>query len=73
MIETDAPYMGFSGCRQYYLAKHDEYVASLNSKRRKQLQNSMYPNILSSLPIVLDEVVKLLNQGRMEQGQDVLE
>jgi hypothetical protein len=22
---------------------------------------------------VLDEVVKLLNQGRMEQGQDVLE
>lgn len=73
MIETDAPYMGFSGCRQYYLAKHDEYVASLNSKRRKRLQNSMYPNVPSSLPIVLDEVVKLLNQGTMERGQDVLE
>ena len=29
----------------------------LNSKKRKRLQNSIYPNVPSSLPIVLDEVV----------------
>ena len=72
MIETDAPYMGFSGCRQNYLTKHDEYAASLNSKRRKRLQNSIYPNVPSSLPIVLDQVVKLLNEGRMERGRRVV-
>lgn len=33
MIETDAPYMGFEGCRVNYLAKNEEYVASLNSKK----------------------------------------
>jgi TatD DNase family protein len=73
MIETDAPYMGFPGCRQHYLTKNDEYAASLNSKKRKRLYNSVYPNVPSSLPIVLDQVVRLLNEGRMERGQEVLE
>jgi TatD DNase family protein len=55
------------------LTKNDEYAASLNSKKRKRLFNSVYPNVPSSLPIVLDEVVRLLNEGRMERGQEVLE
>jgi TatD DNase family protein len=58
MIETDAPYMGFSGCRQNYLEYNQEFVASLNSKKRKSLQQSVYPNVPSSLPFVLEKVVK---------------
>jgi TatD DNase family protein len=73
MIETDAPYMGFEGCRANYLAKNQEYASSLNSKKRKRLVNSIYPNVPSSLPIVLDEVVKLLNEGRETRGEDLLE
>jgi len=72
MIETDAPYMGFEGCRANYLAKNEEYVASLNSKKRKRLQNSIYPNVPSSLPIVLEKVVNLLNEGREKRGEEKL-
>jgi TatD DNase family protein len=63
MIETDAPYMGFSGCRQLYLEHNKEYVDSLNSKKRKRLQQSTYPNVPSSLVAVLDEVVKCLQEN----------
>ncbi|KAL3910995.1 MAG: hypothetical protein SGARI_001857 [Bacillariaceae sp.] len=45
MIETDAPYLGFDGCRQLYLEHNQDYVASLNSKKRKRLQQSIYPNV----------------------------
>jgi TatD DNase family protein len=72
MIETDAPYMGFEDCRVNYLEKQVDYVASLNSKKRKRLQNSIYPNVPSSLPIVLTEVVKLLNDGRAKRGEVML-
>lgn len=58
MIETDAPYMGFPGCRQLYLDHNEEYAASLNSKKRKRLANSVYPNVPSSLPAVLEKVVE---------------
>ena len=73
MLETDAPYMGFEACRSLYLEKHADYAASLNSKKRKRLQNSIYPNVPSSLSLVLDEVVKLINEGRTERGEAILE
>jgi TatD DNase family protein len=72
MIETDAPYMGFDGCRSRYLEKHSEFLASLNRKIRKRLQNSIYPNVPSSLPMVLDEVVRCLNEGRAERDERLL-
>lgn len=62
MIETDAPYMGFDNCRQYYLQHNANFVASLNSKKRKRLQQSTYPNVPSSLPLVLQKVTECLQQ-----------
>jgi TatD DNase family protein len=62
MIETDSPYMGFAGCRQRYLEHNDEFVSSLNSKKRKRLAQSIYPNVPSSLPDVLNKVVECLQQ-----------
>ena len=62
MIETDAPYMGFSNCRQLYMEHNEEYVSGLNAKKRKRLQQSMYPNVPSSLPLVLDKVVECLQK-----------
>jgi TatD DNase family protein len=62
MIETDAPYMGFSGCRQLYLDHNQEFVSSLNSKKRKRLQQSIYPNVPSSLPMVLSKVTECLQK-----------
>eukprot|EP00429_Kryptoperidinium_foliaceum_P000769 CAMPEP_0176019492 /NCGR_PEP_ID=MMETSP0120_2-20121206/9418_1 /TAXON_ID=160619 /ORGANISM="Kryptoperidinium foliaceum, Strain CCMP 1326" /LENGTH=296 /DNA_ID=CAMNT_0017352569 /DNA_START=249 /DNA_END=1135 /DNA_ORIENTATION=+ len=58
MIETDAPYMGFPGSRQLYLEHNDEFVSSLNSKKRKRLIQSTYPNVPSSLPSVLERVAQ---------------
>jgi TatD DNase family protein len=76
MIETDAPYMGFTNSRQLYIEKHSTattasedgstppppYVSTLPSKKRKQLQQSIYPNIPSSLPMVLQKVTECLQQ-----------
>jgi TatD DNase family protein len=62
MIETDAPYMGFEGCRQLYLESNQEFVASLNSKKRKRLLQSIYPNVPSSLPMVLTKVTEYLQK-----------
>lgn len=69
MIETDAPYMGFTGCRANYVEKQADFVASLNSKKRKRLQNSIYPNLPSSLPLVLHKIVECINQGRQERNE----
>ena len=62
MIETDAPYMGFTDCRDLYMQRNAEYAASLNAKKRKRLQTSIYPNVPSSLPKVLDKVVECYQQ-----------
>lgn len=72
MIETDAPYMGFAGCRSLYAAKNDEYIQSLNSKKRKRLLNSIYPNVPSSLPIVLGKILEEINVGRTRRGEVLL-
>ena len=60
MIETDSPYMGFDGCRKLYLEHNQDIVASLNSKKRKRLSQSIYPNVPSSLPMVLQKVTECL-------------
>mmetsp|Transcript_7973 Transcript_7973/g.13189 ORF Transcript_7973/g.13189 Transcript_7973/m.13189 type:complete len:99 (-) Transcript_7973:6-302(-) len=70
MIETDAPYMGFEGSRERWLEKQGEFVESLNSKKRKRLQKGLYPNVPSSLPMVLDHVVECLNTGRNARGEE---
>ena len=62
MIETDAPYMGFEGCRKLYLEHNSEYFNSLNSKKKKRLQNSIYPNVPSCLPQVLEAVTDCLKK-----------
>jgi TatD DNase family protein len=59
MIETDAPYMGFESCRTHYLAKHNNVTA----KQRKRLSKGTYPNVPSSLPLVLQQVVECLNEN----------
>uniref|UniRef100_A0A7R9WT86 TatD related DNase n=1 Tax=Craspedostauros australis TaxID=1486917 RepID=A0A7R9WT86_9STRA len=63
MIETDSPYMGFTNCRQWYVEHNQELISSaLNSKKRKRLVQSMYPNVPTSLLGVLDKVVECLQQ-----------
>ena len=54
--------MGFHGCRTLYLKRNEEYVSSLNSKKRKRLQQSIYPNVPSSLPMVLSKVTECLQK-----------
>lgn len=68
MIETDAPYMGFAGCRDRFVAKNDAFVQTLNSKKRKRLLNSTYPNVPSSLPAIFMKVLEEMNTGRTERG-----
>jgi TatD DNase family protein len=67
MIETDAPYMGFPNSRQRFLQKQTVSLNGLTSKQRKRLQNSLYPNVPSSLVAVLDQVVTLLNENKSQQ------
>lgn len=74
MIETDAPYMGFENCRQNYATYNEAYVSTLNSKKRKRLLQSMYPNVPSSLPFVLDKVVECLQDHQPSlTGEQVAE
>jgi TatD DNase family protein len=73
MVETDAPYMGFAGCRTQYVAKHSTAVETvLNSKQRKKLSNSLYPNVPSSLPMVFDKVWEHVNIGRVRRHEPEL-
>lgn len=62
MIETDAPYMGFQDCRRLYVERNPDLLAGLNSKKKKRLLQSTYPNVPSSLPMVLSKVTECLQQ-----------
>ena len=70
MIETDAPYMGFANCRDLYVKKNEIYASGLNAKKRKRLQQSIYPNVPSSLPMVLEKVAACLHQHDASITQD---
>jgi TatD family hydrolase len=73
MVETDAPYMGFAGCRTRYVAKHSAAAETvLNSKQRKKLSNSVYPNVPSSLHMVFDKVREHVNMGRVRRHEPEL-
>jgi len=73
MIETDAPYMGFEGCRASFLeCEPEEKYAGLNGKKRKRLRTAIYPNVPSSLGLVFEEVRRLLNEGRVERMEEEL-
>lgn len=69
MIESDAPYMGFPQGRVHFLEKQASRIADLNGKQRKRLQKGLYPNVPSCLPLVLDQVVESLNQGRAARDE----
>ena len=69
MVETDAPYMGFPGSRARYLSKQTAAVEALNSKQRKRLSSSLYPNVPSSLPMVFEKVLEHVNVGRIRRQE----
>lgn len=69
MIETDAPYLGFEGCRDSYFEAEGEAFSGLPSKKRKKLLKTTYPNVPSSLPMVLRAVTEHLNKGRASRGE----
>lgn len=71
MLETDSPYLGFSGNKDSFFDAEGEAFTSLPAKKRKRLK-SMYPNVPSSLPIVLQAVCDELNCGREERGETKL-
>jgi len=72
MIETDSPYMGFVGNKDSFFDAEGESFTSLSSKKRKRLLKSLYPNVPSSLPLVLEAVCNEVNLGREERGETIL-
>ena len=75
MVETDAPYMGFSTCRESYFTVEkqiNEEFQSLKSKKKKSLIKSTYPNVPSALPKVFEHAYKCLSEGRNERGEEEL-
>lgn len=71
MIETDAPYLGFDGCKDAFFDAEGDAFSSLSAKKRKKLK-SHYPNVPSALPMVLETVQKEINAGREERGDELL-
>ena len=71
MIETDAPYMGFAGNKDSFFEAEGDSFASLPSKKRKRLK-SQYPNIPSSLHLVLEATCTQINIGRKERGEGMI-
>jgi len=74
MIETDVPYMGFqSCCEAYYQCElgHDAFQ-QLSSKKKKRYLKCTYPNLPSSLPLLLERILTLINEGRNQRNQPLL-
>jgi TatD DNase family protein len=70
MIETDAPYMGFNGCRDAYYENEGDEFHNLTSKKKKRLLKGIYPNVPSALPTVLETVVELINEGKRMKNEE---
>ena len=70
MIETDAPYMGFNGCRDAYFENEGDEFQNLTSKKKKRLLKAIYPNVPSALPIVLETTVGLINEGKRMRNEE---
>ena len=71
MIETDAPYLGFDGCKDAFFDAEGDAFSTLSAKKRKKLK-SHYPNVPSALPMVLETVQTEINAGREERGDELL-
>ena len=71
MIETDAPYMGFAGNKDSFFDAEGESFTNLSAKKRKRLK-SLYPNLPSSLPLILDAVCNEINIGLKEREETSL-
>ena len=72
MVETDSPYMGFGSCRDALFGGEEAgaYLASLKAKKRKNILRSTYPNVPSSLPMVVRAAAESINEGRAARGED---
>ena len=64
--------MGFEGNKDSFFEAEGESFTSLSSKKRKQLKRSLYPNVPSSLPLILEAVCNEVNLGREERGETIL-
>jgi Tat protein secretion system quality control protein TatD with DNase activity len=75
MIETDSPYMGFTGCRELFVEKNRQAVNAphLTSKERKVYSiKQYYPNPPSSIVMVLHQVLYHINIGRTNRCEKIL-
>ena len=72
MIETDELYTGLPFCRVTFFAHQGEAFSSLPGKKRKKLIKGQYPNVPSSLPLVLEGLVRALNDGKKSRGELIL-
>lgn len=71
MIETDAPYMGFAANKDTFFEAEGDAFTSLSSKKKKRLK-SLYPNVPSALPAVLEATCNAINIGRKQRGEEML-
>ena len=75
MIETDSPYMGFTGCRELFIEKNLQAVNApfLTSKQRKVYSiKQNYPNPPSSIIMVLHQILHHINIGRANRNEQLL-
>jgi TatD DNase family protein len=75
MIETDSPYMGFTGCRELFIEKNRQAVNApfLTSKQRKVYSiKQNYPNPPSSIIMVLHQILHHINIGRRKRNEPLL-
>lgn len=68
MIETDSPYMGFTGNKDAFFDEEEESFSGLSAKKRKRLK-SIYPNVPCALSVVLKAVCDEINIGREERDE----
>lgn len=54
MVETDAPYMGFKGCR-----KGEQPKTEVSGRVYKNRAKDKYPNVPAALPLVVEAVAGL--------------
>jgi TatD DNase family protein len=75
MIETDAPYMGFNGCRELFVNKNGRaiHAPQINAKQRKAYSvKQNYPNPPSSIYMIAQQILFHINAGRSKRKESLL-
>jgi TatD DNase family protein len=75
MIETDAPYMGFTGCRELFVQKNARAIRAphINAKQRKVYSvKQNYPNPPSSIYMVAQQILLHINAGRAKRNEPMI-